>query len=59
MTNFSSNKIPWRIIAILLAIVGIGYCFWAINTKVPEIDSQTSKMKSSNESLEITYSNLN
>lgn len=52
--DFNSNtSVRWlRIIAIVLAIVGIGFGYWASQNKAQEIQKETTKLVTQNKALE-------
>lgn len=51
-------KVSIRVIAIGIAICGLLFYFWVSGTKVPEIEVETSKLNTANQSLAITEENL-
>ena len=51
-------KISVRVIAVAMAIVGLVFFWWAMGTKIPEIDAQTAQKVSENTTLSNTEKNL-
>ena len=60
--NLSEFRLPRgfgvRLIAVILAIVGLGFFYWTSQTKVPEIETQISLKNSEIQTLEQTARNL-
>jgi hypothetical protein len=39
-------KVSIRIIAIVIAIIGLLFFWWVVGTKIPEVDAQTAQKES-------------
>ena len=52
-------KIPTRVIAIFVALIGLAIIYWTAEVRVPEIEAETAKLESQTASLEQTERNLN
>ena len=51
-------KISIRVIAVVIAIIGLGFLIWASNNKIPEIETETASLETENKSLAQTEMNL-
>lgn len=51
-------KISIRVIAVVIALIGLYFFFHMTNTIIPEIDAKTSKLENEISSLKVTESNL-
>ena len=52
-------KIPTRVIAFIVALIGAAFIYWTMEVRVPAIDAETSKLNNEIASLVQTESNLN
>lgn len=57
-TQIPKIRVSLRVIAGIIAAIGIAFFWWVSNTKVPELDSKTNSYISQNKSLEETEKNL-